>query len=202
MNLLKPKPLSRGIFHLLACLFFPALALFTPIPMTLILISLGMITIIFVSLDLLRFRFPRLAGWAFRNFSIFLRSTEKSKLTGASYLLIASLISFLVFPRDITIMSLFFLGIGDSLASIIGSTIGRRKIFTTKTLEGTLACFAGCVIAGLVLLHFGNSIRLTVVIVGSIVATLVELLPLRINDNLLIPLCAGTVMFAIQSIIV
>lgn len=167
--------------------------------MTLIIISLGTITLIFVSLDLLRFRYPRLAGWAFRNFSIFLRNTEKSRLTGASYLLIGSLASFLVFPRDIAIMSLFFLGIGDSLASIVGSLVGRRKIFTTKTLEGTLACFAGCVVAGLVFIYFGNNIRLPVVILGSIVATLFELLPLRINDNLLVPLCAGTVMFVIQS---
>jgi len=195
---IKSKPISRGLFHLIAGLFFPISALF--VTKIIILISLSTITAVFVSLDLLRFRYPGLATWAFRTFRIFLRNSEKSQLTGASYLLVASLISFLAFPRDIAVLSLCFLAVGDPLASMIGSQIGKIKIFD-KTLEGTLVCFTACLVSGLILLNFSINISWLLIIVGSFVATLAEFMPLRINDNILIPLSAGTVMLAVHSVI-
>jgi dolichol kinase len=195
---IKSNPVSRGLFHLIAGLFFPILAL--SVTKSIILIALGTITAVFVSLDLLRFRYPGLTTWAFRTFHMFLRNTEKSQLTGASYLLVASLISFLVFPRDIAVLSLCFLAVGDPLASMAGSQIGKIKIFG-KTLEGTLVCFTACLVSGLILLKFSIHISWLLIILGAFVATLAELVPLRINDNILIPLSAGAVMLAVQSVI-
>jgi dolichol kinase len=75
----------------------------------------------------------------------------------------------------------------DAGAALIGKKFGKHKIVNKKhyikSVEGTLACF---VIALVVLLFF---VPIGVAIVGAIVATILELMPL--NDNLSVPLATA-----------
>ena len=183
--------LSRGLFHICGCLACPVAALF--LPRVVILSSLGAVVFIFLGFEWLRLRVPAVNKWFLTYFKILLREEERSRLTGASYVIISSLVAFLAFPRDVAIVALSFLAVGDALGTIIGTRLGRRKLFG-KTLEGDLACFLACLAIGFIFHRIGLDVSLLAIVVGALSATLMEALPLPINDNLTIPLFAGVVM--------
>jgi len=187
--------LKRGLFHILGGLSFPVAALF--LTRMALLISLGVVTFVFLAFEFLRFRAPKINRWFFSLFRPLLREEEASRLTGTSYMLIASLIAFLAFPRDIAVLALCFLAVGDAVAAIVGKYMGKRKLLS-KTVEGDLACFVSCLLIGFVLYYAGLNIRLLTTLVGSVGATFVEAIPLPLNDNLTMPLFAGLVMTVMQ----
>jgi dolichol kinase len=61
-----------------------------------------------------------------------------------------------------------------------------------KTLEGSIACFVVCY--GLTLIIPGPNLPFPVGLVGALVATVFELLPIPLDDNFRIPLSAGFAM--------
>ena len=64
-----------------------------------------------------------------------LRNHEISgKYTGATWVFIASTLSIAVFPKEIAVLSLVFMSIGDTTAGIIGRKFGRIK-FYNKTFS-------------------------------------------------------------------
>lgn len=188
-------PLMRGVFHIFGGLSIVVAALFLP-RMTL-LVSLAIVTLLFLTFEFLRLRASTVNRWVFLRFKPLLRGEEESRLTGASYMLIASLIAFLAFRMEIAVLAICFLAVGDALAGIVGRYAGRRKVFG-KTLEGDLACLASCVAVGLAFYYLGFNIRLPTVLVGSISATTIEAIPLPINDNLTVPLVAAVVMMVME----
>lgn len=189
------RTLKRGLFHIVAGLSIPIAALF--LPRIVLLMSLGVVTFVFLAFELIRFKAPAINRWFLSFFKPLLRETETSRLTGISYMLVASLIAFLVFQRDIAILALCFLAVGDAVAAIVGKQMGKRKLLG-KTVEGDLACFVSCVAIGFIFYYAGLNIRLLTALVGSAGATVVEAMPLPINDNLTMPLFAGLVMTLMQ----
>ena len=123
-------------------------------------------------------------------FSPILRSQEqKGGPTGATYFLIGSFLCVLFFDKTLAIVCLCFLTLGDLCAALIGKQWGRIKLFSRKSLEGSVACFVVCAaIALLMRLHPA------VAITGALVATVVELLPIGVDDNITMPLISGFAM--------
>jgi dolichol kinase len=120
---------------------------------------------------------------------IMLRKHEIHDFTGATYLMISAVLCIGFFPADVAVASLAFLAIGDTLAALVGIPLGKRKILNTgKSLEGSLACFAGCFIFGLLFL---NPI---VALIGAFTATVAEFSWIPIDDNIKIPIASGLVM--------
>jgi dolichol kinase len=76
-----------------------------------------------------------------------------------------------------------------------------RKVVKGKSLEGSFACFAACLVVGVVLAAVTH-IALWVVVLGAICATVMESLSLPVNDNLSIPLVAAGVMSLVYAIMV
>ena len=79
------------------------------------------------------------------------------------------------------------------LATVIGEKFGRRIVFN-KSLEGSLACLVLCLVIGIVMSRISSAMVLPVAIVGAVSATVVELLPIPIDDNLTIPLFSAGMM--------
>jgi len=157
------------------------------------MISLGVATFVFLLFEFLRLRYSSLNRWFFLHFAPLLRATEKSHLTGASYILIASWLVFLAFEREIAVLALSFLAVGDAIATLVGQQIGKTR-FLGKTLEGNLACFFSCFITGLVYYYAGLDVSLLTILIGASGATVIEAVPLPISDNLTMPLFAGILM--------
>ena len=128
-----------------------------------------------------------------------LRNHEKSgKYTGATWVFISSTLSIGIFPKDIAIISLIYMSIGDTAAGLIGRKFGRIKIYN-KTLEGALAGFIVCLIVGLMI---DLNLSKTVVAIGALSAAIIELMPISIDDNLRIPLFSGTVMYVMSIVLI
>ncbi|MFC1913511.1 diacylglycerol/polyprenol kinase family protein [Chloroflexota bacterium] len=185
----------RSLFHLLSGLSIVIAALF--LPRTVLLVVLGVAAAAFLSIDLIRLRVPRLNRRFVQLLMPFLKRNEAHRLTGSSYMLAASLIVLLAFPRDIAVVAICFLAVGDVSAALIGGYIGKMKIFG-KTLEGALACYISCVAAGLILYQVGLNISVLAVVIGAAGATIAEVLPLLIDDNFTIPLLSGLAMIITQ----
>ena len=82
------------------------------------------------------------------------------------------------------------------MATVIGEKFGRRKVFN-KSLKGSLACLASCLIIGIVVTRVSTAIILPVAIAGAVSATIVKLLPIPAGDNLTIPLFNGGIMILV-----
>jgi glycerol-3-phosphate acyltransferase PlsY len=81
--------------------------------------------------------------------------------------------------------------VGDTFAAIIGIKFPLIKV-GEKTLSGSAAGFLACIIIGFIV---DLSIRYEIVFFGAIMAMVIELIPLPINDNLSIPLFSGSAMY-------
>ena len=181
----------RRLWHLIGGSFFPILALF--IPRGTLLITLGAMTAIFVTGEIVRFSSPSVNRWMVSHLGIILKKGTGFRPSGSTYLLLSSLAVFLLFEKYVAITSLLFLSIGDLMAAVIGEKFGRRRVFS-KSLEGSLACLASCLLIGLLMTRIGPTITLPVAIIGAVLATIVELLPIPIDDNLTIPLLSAGIM--------
>lgn len=97
------------------------------------------------------------------------------------------LFSLLVFPSPYNYVAIAVVTLGDGFASVVGRTYGRHKIPHSggKTVEGTVAGIA-CAFAGS-LIFAPPSIALVAALVGMVA----EFLPLRVSDNLTVPLLSG-----------
>lgn len=160
------------------------------------LILMAVATAIFLIVDLLRLRLNPFKDIFIILFGSLLRRREFTSLTGGSYLMVASLVAMLLFGsnKGVFIAAISFLAIGDTVAALIGLSVGRVRIFR-KTLEGTLAGLVSCIgVAYLVSILPGIDFPLMIGIIGAISASVVESLPFEINDNVVVPLFSGTVM--------
>ena len=99
--------LWRRLWHLMGGSFFPVVALF--VPRSGLLISLGSLTAACVIWEIARFTSPRMNLWLVSHLGSFLKQEERGfRLTGTTYLLLASLVVFLCFERDVAIVGLLF----------------------------------------------------------------------------------------------
>ena len=104
---------------------------------------------------------------------------------GAFYFYLASAVSLFLFSQPVAMLSITVLALGDAFSTAIG-IFGKHRIFYNrkKTWEGTLAGFAAA-FAGCFLIN--PQLALPAAFVGM----LAESLPLRIDDNLTIPILTG-----------
>jgi glycerol-3-phosphate acyltransferase PlsY len=153
-------------------------------------------TTIFLIVDLLRLKLNPFKDIFIILFGSLLRRREFTSLTGGSYLMVASMVCMLLFGanKGVFIACISFLAVGDTVAAIVGLSLGRVRIFR-KTLEGTLAGLVACVaIAYIVSILPGIDMPLFIGIIGAVAASVVETLPFEINDNVVIPMFSGAVM--------
>ena len=149
-------------------------------------------------LALLVFEVVRLRARVFRDFfhqllGDALRRRERGELLGATYLVMGFLFTVLAFERPVAVAACEFLVLGDTAAALVGKSIGRTPAFD-KTVEGSVACLLVCGAVGWALSASVPGLPLHVALAGALVATLFELLPVPLDDNLRIPLSAGLVM--------
>ena len=156
-----------------------------------IVVLLLLLTIFAIIIEFLR-NYSKIIGILFnRYFSYMLRDKEAyGEITGATWLLIGFTITVIAFPMPIAVSALIFLSIGDSFAAIFGKLFPLGMI-GNKTLSGTLAGFVSSL--G-VLLIINPPLKLNLLLFGAIFAMVIELIPLKINDNITIPILSGFIM--------
>lgn len=117
---------------------------------------------------------------------------EKSPASGALFFFIGSLFSLLFFSSNINVVcaSILILALGDSVSTLVGRKFGQRKIFynQAKSWEGTAAGFL------FAFLGAATQVSPPTALIGALAGMLVESLPIKINDNLTMPVFAGLAM--------
>ena len=145
-----------------------------------------------VGLDVLRIHERRVRTFFRRFLGELVREHERMSLLGSTYLLLAALIAIEVFPRPVAAVALGYTVLGDALGALVGRAWGRHRFFN-KSWEGMLGCLAACLVwAALVTPTAG--LAWTVTLAGAVAATVVEALPIPLDDNLGITLAAGYTM--------
>lgn len=145
-----------------------------------------------IALDLLRLHDQRVKRFFREFFGEMIREHEAFSLLGSTYLLLASLLAIEIFPQPIAAAALGYTVLGDALGALVGRAYGRHRFFN-KSVEGALGCFAAC-LAWAAYVTLVAHVPMHVLVAGALVATVVEMLPIPLDDNLGITLAAGFAM--------
>jgi len=117
-------------------------------------------------------------------------AASQSELRGFAaaplYFAFGILFTLLVFPHPASYAAVAMFCFGDAAASLFGGLISNSLPFNKgKTWEGSVAGFFFAFLAGTFF------VSPTLALVGAAIAMTVEVLPLPINDNVLIPVITG-----------
>ncbi len=183
--------LWRRLFHITAGSSIPIIGLL--VNESYIVVLLATLAGLAIGLELLRFAIPGLNRSLMSRLRYLFRPTEANKVTGATYMAIASLAAFLFFEKGVAVAALLFNSVGDPLAGLVGSKAGGPRLFG-KSWQGTGAYLLAAVVVAYVLFGTGQAGPFWVLLVGAAVAALTELLPLPVDDNVSVPLVSGAMM--------
>jgi dolichol kinase len=166
-------------------------------------------------IEFVRLKHGAFGTWFLGFFGSMMRKEEDRQVTGATYLMIGSVICSLFSIYSEPAAACAFVGLtlfilGDAAAALVGKGIGRIKI-GGKTLEGSLGCFLTCVLLSLFVFPilpgfieaWGDDFTLLQVVLLAVTVSVLELVPVRlfgmvINDNIYVPVATSIVAFMIR----
>lgn len=191
---------ARKTFRIGVGSLFPIIYYFSPtrlLPLCFLLYFAGIITV----LEALR----RIAPGSYKVMEEHSKGILKEKpgfLLGTTNFLIANLFCIIFFSKSVAIAALIFLTFGDAMSTIVGKKFGRIRFFHERSIIGSVSFLATCLIMGLILMilpwiHIG----FLVILVGALTATIVELLPVPLDDNLTIAPVAAIVMEIVSRVL-
>ena len=132
------------------------------------------------------------------------RDHEEEKVAGYIYYIVGSLLTVLLFQPMIAVTSMLMLSLGDAASGLVGSVLensnvrGRNERWRVKPLPIVAGMFLVCLAIG----YFSSGLTglpLQVYLAGAVGATVADTVALvfwgrNLDDNLTIPLFAGTLM--------
>ena len=153
------------------------------------------VTAAFIIIDVARYYVPSVTQWFYRWFGWLLRRREfdsdNKRLNGASNVLISALLCVFIFPKVVAINAFAILIISDTTSALIGRRFGRHR-FLGKSFEGSLAFFVSAVLVILLAPKIDRiPMEYLIGFIAAAIGTVVEALPIKIDDNLTIPLSVG-----------
>lgn len=103
---------------------------------------------------------------------------------------IGAMAALLLYPDPAARIAIFALAFGDGFASLVGRAFGTIRIPGGKSLEGSLACF----VAVLIPTYHITALPAHAVVI-ALVATFLEITPLKDVDNIVLPIGTGLVAY-------
>ncbi len=143
--------------------------------------------------DRVRIAYPEVvaqrAPWVNR---LFLRAEEQVREAAMTPFAIAVLLTIISVPKLAALIGIYTLAIADPLAAVVGIRYGRHRISQNRSIEGSLAFSAATLAIAALVLNWGTAATpLTIAAAASTIAlsaAICEVIPIRIDDNLTIPL--------------
>lgn len=167
-------------------------------------ITLSILVILFLfslTIDICRLYFESFKFFFHKIFKSILREHEitshKKNLTGATYILLSSIICILLFPKLIAITSLSILIVSDSLSAIVGRKFGRHHFKNLsegkKTWEGSIAFVLSAFVVVVFTPKISNAFaEYFIMFFASIGGAFAEVISFNfLDDNLAIPITIG-----------
>jgi len=196
MNHINNLEIKRGIFHMLVGISIIMIILFLPFP-NYILFTILLVGILLSFLST-KYKLPLI-----HNSLCLLERKCNKNLPGKGVLFFfaGALLSIQLFDMQIALASIIILTFSDPVSHFIGKNFGKisSSLNRKKKVEGT--------IAGILFGTFFASffVPLWLAFIGSLFGMIAELMGMRmaeqeIDDNIIIPLVAGTIMHLISLI--
>ena len=156
----------------------------------------GTIACVVYIVDRVRIAYPEVVARHFPSVNrLLVRAEEQFRESAMIPYAIAVLLTILTVPKPAALVAIYTLAIADPLAAIVGITYGRRRIAQNRSLEGSCAFFVATLAIAALVLSQGTDVSTMAVAGASVTIALTsaacELLPVRIDDNLTIPLFVG-----------
>lgn len=183
----RPEVVRKSIHF--ASIILPIAVWLLPAPIPLLLLATGAVAALVVEFARNRSRWARFHF--LRRTRRLLRTHERSGIAGATWMAIAYLIAYLVFPLPVAVAAMLYNGVGDALAAVVGKRWGRHRLRSGKSWEGTATAFLADFAIGVGIPGIG----VIAAVVGAAGAALIEIAPLRIDDNLRVTLFGGMVLW-------
>jgi dolichol kinase len=121
-----------------------------------------------------------------------MRAEEQLKESAMMPYAMGILFSIIAFPKFMALIGIYTLALADPMSAIIGIKYGKNRIVPHKSLEGSAAFFSLTFLVCIAMLSISSGgFSLIVFLASVIISTIVsafEMIPLRIDDNLTIPL--------------
>ena len=181
----------RRAFHLLVGSTIPLAVLFLPYDAVLWLLIV--LSIAMVLAEAARLVLPAANDLVLRLLPLF-KPSERQHITGATFMLLSATSVVALFDREMAVLALFFLSVGDPMAAVVGSRSRRGRVFS-KSLAGTAAFAATAGTVGVLVALYPDVPLAWWLLPGVVAAAVTELLPLPLDDNLTVPLVGGTTMY-------
>ena len=125
-------------------------------------------------------------------------------MTAATYLAASSLATLALFQAPVAALALLFLAAGDPAAGLVGSRYARHRLSLRvpwgrqgrqpRSLEGALAFLVVAMAIAALLRGLGVYGAFWPAALGALIAALVELAPIPVEDNVSVPLVSAAVM--------
>ena len=148
---------------------------------------LGGLSALFLFGELLRMNVEPFKRFFKLIFSAVVRESEDHTITGATTVFIAGFLTVLIFERPVAIFAMLILSLADATAALIGRKWGNHSLFE-KSVEGTMTFL----IVAMALAFLLPDLPRAGAVAAAGIATIAEVLPSPIDDNLIVPLSAAT----------
>jgi diacylglycerol kinase (CTP) len=162
---------------------------------------LGTIACVLYVVEQVRISYPETASKLLPFTRFIMRAEEQLKESAMVPYAMAVLLTIVAFPKHIALVGIYSLAIADPLSAIIGIRFGKHKLTPTRSIEGSLAFFLSITIVSLIILTgFNGKFDLLILFVSSllgILATGFDMIPLKLDDNLTIPLFTSAALWTI-----
>ncbi len=135
-------------------------------------------------------------AWFSRTFGSMLIERETRGPTAATFLFAAVFLVSFLYSREVVVLCLLYLIVGDTLAYFVGMRFGRIRYPNGKSLEGTLGFVAFSVLVSLLVPGVSVFVKGTGIAIGAFL----EALEKPLDDNLLLPLGSGLGMEVISKL--
>jgi dolichol kinase len=157
------------------------------IPVSAAIVFLGVVLVLLLALDVLRLLDPEVNLMFFRTFAPLASPRESSNIASSTWYALSSLLALLLFPLPYALAGILVLAWADPAANVVGQRWGRTG-FMGGTLKGTGAFVSVAFLALVIFVPWPWAL------VTALVTGLVEALPIRVDDNLFVPLIVGGVL--------
>lgn len=146
-----------------------------------LIVVLAALCLVVVAIELVRMRHQATRTAFQRAVGQLLRSHERQRWAGATWLLLSFLGAALLAPRDVAVTAMWAVSAGDATAALVGRGLGHRHIARSrKTIAGSAACFAVTLLGALYVARLSPAEGL----LAAVTATAAEWPTGAMDDNL------------------
>lgn len=178
-----PRPWRRLFHAAIGVLIVLSLRFLVPSD-TVALILLGSTLVLLLLLEWVRLTKPRMNLLFFKFLLPLVSPREEHKIISSVWYALGVLIAVAVFPREIALLSILVTALADPAAGYVGRRWGRTRL-GKGTVMGTVTFGVTGLLVLVPFVGIGSAA------VAATVASVIEILPWKLDDNLTVPLSSG-----------